>query len=307
MEKSSLIQTIKLILNITLICMIGCIGIVFLVLYVESFDSGFFYDFRVLIKALSVSIISIITILNIIFLRNKTGILYKLALIVNALIAFFILVIYLFKMSGLMDKINSVEQFRAFISSYGSFAVILFILLQFSQVVLLPIPAFVTVGAGVLLFGPFYGSIYSCIGIISGSLVGYFLGHVFGVKVVRWVIGKDSLEKGLNIIKGKDKIILTFMFLFPFFPDDVLCFVAGITTIGPAYFTSMIIIVRIITIFAQSYSFNNSIIPYDTWWGIIIWIVFFVISILLAFYVYKHGDKIENKIKSIFSRKNKGK
>ena len=37
---------------------------------------------------------------------------------------------------------------------YDLTAVILFILIQFLQVVVLPIPAFITVGAGVLLFGP---------------------------------------------------------------------------------------------------------------------------------------------------------
>lgn len=307
MKKPTSIKTLKLILSLILICMIGCVGIIFSVLYLETFSSGFFYDYLTLLKSISVSIISILTILNIIFLRNRTGILYKLTLIVNIFIAILLLALYLFKISGLMDKINTIEDFRAFISSFGGSAVILFIVLQFLQVVLLPIPAFVTVGAGVLLFGPLYGAIYSSIGIIFGSLVGYFLGRIFGVRVVKWLIGEQALNKGLNFVRGKDKIIITFMFIFPFFPDDVLCFVAGLTTISPTYFVLMIIIVRIVTIFASSYSFNNSIIPYDTWWGILIWIIFFILTILLAFLVCKHGDKIENKAKSIFTRKNKRK
>jgi len=307
MKNEKIIQSLKLILNITLITMIGCVGVIFSVLYFESFITGFLFDNATLLKVFSVTIISILTIINLIFLKNKTSVLYKLTFITNVLIAIFILGLYIFKISGLMDKIDSVEDFRAFISSFGGSAVFLFILLQFLQVVLLPIPAFVTVGAGVLLFGPFYGAIYSCIGIILGSLLAYFLGRIFGVKVVKWLIGEDSLKKGLNIIKGKDKIILTFMFVFPFFPDDLICFIAGITTIGPTYFIIMIIIVRIITIFAQSYSFNNSIIPYDTWWGIMLWIIFFAVTIILALWIYKHGDKFENKVKSFFSRKNKRK
>ncbi len=305
MKNANCIQSLKLMLNITLITMIGCVGVIFSVLYIETFITGFLFENATLLKVISVTIISILTIVNLIFLKNKTSVLYKLTLITNVLIAIFILGLYLFKTSGLDDKINSIEDFREFISSFGGSAVFLFILLQFLQVVLLPIPAFITVGAGVLLFGPFYGAIYSCIGIILGSILAYFLGRIFGVKVVRWLIGEESLNKGLNVIKGKDKIIITFMLIFPFFPDDVICFVAGITTIRLAYFTVMIIIVRIITIFTQSYSFNNSIIPYDTWWGILLWIIFFITTIFLALWVYKHGDKVENKVKSIFSRKNK--
>ena len=49
----------------------------------------------------------------------------------------------------------------------------------------------------------------------------------------------------------------------------------------------MIIIVRLITIFFSSYSFNNNLIPYDTWWGIMFWILFFIATILITYYVIK--------------------
>ena len=176
---------------------------------------------------------------------------------------------------------------------------IFFILIQFLQVVVLPIPAFITVGAGVLLFGPLKGAIFSCIGIILGSIVAFFIGRIFGFKVAKWLVGEDSLNKGLNIIKGKDKIILTFMFLFPFFPDDILCFVAGITTLSPSFFIIMIIITRIISVFASSFSMNNNIIPYDTWWGILLWVIFILFTLLSMVLICKKG----NKIQEFFTRK----
>ena len=111
-------------------------------------------------------------------------------------------------------------------------------------------------------------------------------------------------EEGLKAIKGKDKVILTFMFIFPFFPDDILCFVAGITTMSTTFFVVMIIITRIISIFASSYSMNNSIIPYNTWWGILLWIIFIAVTLFLMIMLYKKGDKIE---KFFNKKKNKGK
>lgn len=302
MSKTNKIPLVKEIFYIIIISMLGCIGIVFSVLYIDTFSSGFWFNNSTILTAVTVSIISTLTVLTITFLNRAKQVIYKLFLIVVVSIAFLTIFLYLLKISGILDKIDTVDKLRTYISSFGGFAVVFFILIQFLQVVVLPIPSFITVGAGVLLFGPLYGAIYSCLGIIIGSIIAFLVGRFFGFKVAKWLVGEESLQKGLKVIKGKDKIVLTFMFLFPFFPDDVLCFVAGITTISVSYFMSMTFIVRIITVFISSYSMNNSIIPYDTWWGILLWIAFFVVTALLTYLVYKKGDRIE---KFIFKKKKK--
>ena len=116
-------------------------------------------------------------------------------------------------------------------------------------------------------------------------------------------MGKENLDKGLELVKGKDKVILTFMFLFPFFPDDVLCFVAGLSSMSVPYYIVMITITRIINIVVSAYSVNGSIIPYNTWWGILLWIAGFILVAALCYVIYKHGDKIENFFKSKFSKR----
>ncbi len=303
MDKSKIFLLIKRILSIITISMIGVVSIVFCVLYVETFDTGFFNEYSSLIIAVGVAIITAITVLTIWFFEAKLDIVYKLFLLTIVFVAIILTGLYLLKITGFFDKIKTVQDLRDYIASFGSFASVLFVILQFAQVVVLPIPSFITVGAGVLLFGALKGAILSCVGIITGSVVAFLIGRVFGVKVAKWLVGKDGLDKGLKLIKGKDKVVLTFMFLFPLFPDDVLCFVAGITTIGPIYFVVMIFIVRIITIFLSSYSMNNSIVPYNTWWGILIWILLFVITLVLVYFVYKYGDKIEKWFKYKFARK----
>ena len=290
-------------MSVLTVSLLGCAGIVFAVLYIETFSNGFVAEYATVLITVSSAIITVLTMLAIMFIGKTSGILHKLFFITVFLIASVLAVQYILKISGFLDKIDSVEDLRSYISSYGSYAALAFILIQFLQVVVLPIPAFITVGSGVLLFGPLYGAIYSCTGIILGSLVAFFIGRLFGVKVARWLVGQENLEKGLKTIKGKDKIILTFMFLFPFFPDDILCFVAGITTVSPLFFVIMIFITRIISVFASSYSMNNSIIPYDTWWGILLWIIFFIITILLTVLIYKKGDKIEKRFSNFLGKK----
>ncbi len=296
MDKKN-VGIIKEILNIMIISLLGCAGIVFAVLYCETFETGFFADYSSVIKALAVGLITVITVLTIVFFRMNKSFIYKLLYITVVLIFCALLLLYLLKASGFFDKIKSIEEFRNYIQSFGSFAVIIFIAIQFLQVVVLPIPSFITVGAGVLLFGPFRGSVYSCIGIISGSLAAFFIGRIFGYKVASWLVGKDDLDKGLRAVKGKDRVVLTFMFIFPFFPDDLLCFVAGITTMSAWYFVGMIFVARVFSVFVSSYSMNNSIIPFDTWWGIVLWVLLFALTVVLTVLIYKKGDKIEDFFK----------
>ena len=182
-------------------------------------------------------------------------------------------------------------------ASFGYLAVVIYVLMNVLQVVVLPIPGFIAVATGVALFGALKTSIFSYIGIVVGSLIAFFIGRVLGYKVVVWLVGEESVKKWLKSIKNKDKLILTFMFLFPFFPDDVLCFVAGLSTMSTLYFIFMILICRLISVVITSYSVHGSIIPYNTWWGILIWVVIGVLTVILTIYLYRNGDNIVKRFK----------
>ena len=93
------------------------------------------------------------------------------------------------------------------------------------------------------------------------------------------------------------------MFLLPMFPDDVLCFVAGLSSMSFLFFFVVILISRVIAVFATSYSV--SLIPFNTWWGITLWALFFVGVIILFFFLYKKSDAIEAWVQKKFSRRKK--
>ncbi len=303
MEKK--IPLIKKGLNILFFIFVGVVGIVFTILYVDTFNYEFLLKNSVTINAITVFVFSLLTILSIVFFNNNKEFVYKLFLCIIILITISVVSLFFIKKTGFFDRIKSVDDFREYISSFGSWTVVVFIVCQFLQVVVLPIPSFITIGAGVLLFGPFLGATFSCIGIIAGSILAFFIGRIFGYNIVKWLIGEKALDKALEYIEGKDKVVLTFMFLFPFFPDDVLCFVAGITKMSSAFFVGMIVIVRIICIFLSSYSLNNSLIPYDTWWGILLWVLFLAVTIFLAIILYKKTVKIKLNKKRVKIVKNK--
>jgi uncharacterized membrane protein YdjX (TVP38/TMEM64 family) len=140
-----------------------------------------------------------------------------------------------------------------------------------------------------------------------GSLAAFFIGRKLGYKAASWLVGEDDLKKWMKKIKGKDKLILSFMFLFPFFPDDILCFVAGLSTMSGLFFLIMITITRILSIFTITFSLNNSFIPYNTWWGLLLWLIIILLCIYMFYLLYKKGDRIQKYLNTRKKLKSKHK
>ncbi len=301
--KKDKIEILKTVLSCSVIAVLGAAAIVFGLLYMNLTNISFLERHKRLVETLFIIIIGLVTIISVVCQLSDKKFVYRLTFLTLILMTAALAVLYVIQITGLWDKIDSVEDLRNYVSGFGGYAVFIFIAIQFLQVVVLPIPGFITVSVGVLLFGAFRGSVYSVIGIVSASIVAFFIGRVFGYKVAGWLVGKENLDKGLELVKGKDKVILTFMFLFPFFPDDVLCFVAGLSSMSVPYYIVMITITRIINIVVSAYSVNGSIIPYNTWWGILLWIAVFILVAALCYVIYRHGDKIENFFKSKFSKR----
>lgn len=227
---------------------------------------------------------------DIAFYCRKKEVIYKSCITLYVLFVFIFIGAYVLLRTGFFDVIRDKDKFEEYLKRTGGFMTALFILLQFLQVVILPIPSTVTVVAGSALFGPLRGSIYSLIGIVIGSLVAFLVGRYAGYPVVSWLIGKDTLDKWLKKIKGKDKLLLSAMFLLPVFPDDILCFVAGLSSMSIWLFLVVILISRVLAIFTTSYSIT--IIPFNTWWGILIWAILFALIICLFIILYKKSDQI---------------
>ncbi len=299
-------NNLSTLLNIIALISFGVIGIVFSLLFFSSFNSGFIFENKVFITIASIVIILVILSLGLIFMFKPNDVIYKTSMLVLGVVAVVVIFLYVLKISGVFDKIQSVEELRRYVASFGGLADIIYIVMNVLQVVVLPIPGFVAIATGVALFGPLKATIYSFIGILIGSLIGFFIGKYLGYKVVKWLVGKETLDKWLNAVKNKDRIVLTFMFLFPLFPDDVLCFVAGLSSMSTPYFIIMIIICRLISSVVTSYSLNGSLIPYNTTWGIIVWAIIIAVTVAVTILLYKHGDKIEKKVTSYLRKKFKG-
>ena len=216
-------------------------------------------------------------------------------LLIITIIAIVCLAIYLpLKLTGALEKIDSAEKLKEIILQAGAYSYILFFILQFLQVTFLPLPAIVTTVAGTLLFGPWIACAISLCAILLGAIFAFFLGKKIGRKLVVWVAGKEQAEKWEQKLK-RGNFVFFLMMLFPVFPDDILCIVAG--TIGMSYkfFIITNIITRPIAVVTTCFLGSGTLIPFSGW-GIPVWIVLVVIVAVLFFVCFKYQPQIEKFI-----------
>ncbi len=288
------------ILHIICIALAAAVTQVFFLLCLEFLPESVAHWAYLLILIGGTILNAAILALDIVAYIKRKEFLYKACIIAYVMLVFASVVLYILLRTGFMEIAGDEELLKEYLERTGVWMSVLFVLLQFLQVVILPIPSTVTVVVGAALFGPLYGSLLSLLGIVLGSLVAFLVGRYAGIRVVAWLIGRDTLEKWLNKVKGKDKLLLSAMFLLPVFPDDVLCFVAGLSSMSVWLFLGVIVVSRVLAIFTTSYSI--SLIPFNTWWGILTWVVLGALVVVLFVVLYKKSDAILGWFEKKFHR-----
>lgn len=208
---------------------------------------------------------------------------------------------FVFKGLGLTNLTK--EQLQEKVASTGAIAPLVFIAVSFLQVTFVPIPGVVTILAGNYLFGFWLSFLYSYIGMMIGGIVAWWLGRALGRPYINWLAGsKKEANNWLARLKGRETVFLFFAFLLPFFPDDLLCSVAGILPIKFSTFLLLQVITRATSIGSSLLFMSGEIIPFSGWgiWvlGIsaIICGVIFIVAIKNADKLNKFFDKIIDKL-----------
>jgi uncharacterized membrane protein YdjX (TVP38/TMEM64 family) len=104
-------------------------------------------------------------------------------------------------------------------------------IVQFLQVVLIPMPAtFITLISMKMYPDNLYLLFAITLAVIMlGVATSYWIGRKWGKKAVIWCAGsEEEYEKWLGVLKSKKtNLIYLVTILFPIFPDDILCLIAG--------------------------------------------------------------------------------
>lgn len=267
-----------------------------IVFIINLFFTSNVYNIAEYFKIIIVLASSILTLLSIYFSIKKIKItLSRLLVTINVLSIIIISVYTLLANNNLLMIFQSVQSFKEFILSTGPFGMIVYVLIQTLQVMFVPIPSLIILLSGVLIYGPLTTSILSIIGVLIGSLSSFILGKTFGFKLVSWVVGRKNALKYASVLNKRGKFFLVIAFLLPLFPDDMLCLVAGMTTMEFKDFAIIASITRPIGVICMCYFGGGYIIPFSGW-GLYVWAVLLVLIIVSVIMVYKYQDKIENFI-----------
>lgn len=138
--------------------------------------------------------------------------------------------------SGFFAALASPQTLQDYISGFAPYSHLCFFLLQLLSVILAPIPSNISAVAGGVLFGTWPAFFLTISAILLGSMIVFSLARLLGQSFVDKVVSQKVSEKYLCVIRAKADTFLALAFLFPFFPDDVLCILAGLTAISPVRF-----------------------------------------------------------------------
>lgn len=217
-------------------------------------------------------------------LNNCNTPLYKIVICVDLAIIIIAVCYLIAYNNGWISIIMDRDLLRSYIASAGACGIIVLFLLTILEVVVLPIPAAVTIVIGTYLFGAHISFVVSAIGTIVGSIICFYLGRVFGKKLVNWIVGAETVEKYSKLIEEKGKIPFIVMMLFPFFPDDILCMVVGLTNMKFSFFLTTVVLTRPVMVAFYAYFGLGEIIPFSGW-GIPVWIALIALAVGILYLI----------------------
>ena len=168
----------------------------------------------------------------------------RIALIVLAIAAAAGACVYALWRSGWLERLSSVEELRALIAQTGIWAGLVYFLMQMMTVIVAPIPSNVTMMAGALALGFWQAMALGVLAVLTGSVIMFLLARRLGRGAVQRIVDNSVMEKYLPVIEEKQDTFLFLTLLFPFFPDDMICILAGLTSIPLRRFVCIMALTR---------------------------------------------------------------
>lgn len=195
--------------------------------------------------------------------------------------------------SGFFQAARSLDGLRAYIAHFAPYSHLLFFLVQFLSVVLAPIPSNITAAAGGVLFGTWPAFLLTFGAVVAGSLLVFWLARALGRDFADRLVSRKLSEKYQDVLRTKAPVFLVLAFLFPFFPDDMLCILAGLTKLSFRRFAVIVLLTRPWGLLFAS-ALGGSTLGLSPWAMVPIGLA----GLALFLLGMKYGDKVEESVLS---------
>lgn len=200
--------------------------------------------------------------------------------------------------SGFFAAVGSMEALRQYIDRAAPYSYIVFFLIQFLSVILAPIPNNITALAGAALFGTWWAFALTFGAVLLGSIVVFLLARVIGQPFAQRFVGKKVSERYLELLRNKQGVFLILVFLFPFFPDDLICILAGLTDIKTKKFFFIVLFTRPWGLLVACL-FGGSALSLPGWAMVVLGIC----GVAVFLVCLKYGDRLERKLLAFIRRR----
>jgi len=182
--------------------------------------------------------------------------------------------------------VKNQEQFTNWLSSFGPYIILVYIILQAITVVFAPLSGFFLLVAMIALFGPAVAITLAYFVTTPCYLINFYLARIYGRPLAEKIVGRGALKKMDTFVANSGLGVLVVIRLFQSSNFDYFSYAFGLTAISFKTFAVINILVGIpaaliaYTIYSLSGSLTQGVIA-----TYIVGVVFAGLSILLSLYL----------------------
>ena len=193
--------------------------------------------------------------------------------------------------TGFFQAAGSPEELGAYIERCAPWSHLAYFGVQLVSVIVAPIPSNVTAAAGAYLFGLWPSFLLTWGAVTLGSVVVFLLARGLGQRFAGQFVSEKLSEKYLDVIRRKRDVFLALAFLFPFFPDDLLCILAGLTDIPFKRYLLLVAAARPWGLLAAC-AVGSATVSIPLWGMVLLGLAGLAVFLLAM----KYGDRLEEAV-----------
>lgn len=129
------------------------------------------------------------------------------------------------------DAATRIEKLKAYFTSMGAWAPVVYVLFVIVEVVVAPIPGLMLYAPGGIVFGPVLGGSLTLIGNILGAGISSALTRSFGDSWLSRFFEAERLERAQNKLESRGPVLIFLLRLNPLTSSDLVSYAAGFTRI----------------------------------------------------------------------------
>ncbi|MGB9775030.1 MAG: TVP38/TMEM64 family protein, partial [Anaerolineae bacterium] len=189
------------------------------------------------------------------------------------------------------------EALRSWVVALGPWGPLGSVLLNAGQVLLAPVPGQIFALVNGYLYGVLRGTLYSWLGVQLGSALAMGLGRWLGRPLVERLVGAARMERWDRLARQQGPTFFLLVFLLPLLPDDLACFVIGLSPLSIPYMLLLAGVGRLPGLLVASWVGANAARPPASVWALLVGG-----GLALAYLFGRYRERVEDALLRIIGR-----